>query len=217
MALGFSISSVIVSPKKKFILNRIRVSKRLKIGIIVLGLFFVMSINDSPQVNYLKSHSFHFKDPFVIADKIQQVDKEGLTKNSVIVGGWSSKTIEYGAIPLFPYWDWGRYETNTTKIPQEPIQTIKELMNGGYETFIFKGGVIAKDPIYYKYLEAEHGIIFQNFSKSFCKMELVDNVNIINNEVNLTSDETCFQRLFPSGSNQIIIGNRTINVEFIFR
>ena len=216
MALGFSISRVIVSPKKKFILNKIRVSKRLKIGIIVLSLFFVMSINDSPQVNHLKSQGFHFKDPFVIADNIQ-VDKEGLTKNSIIVGGWSARTIEYDAIPLFPYWDWGRYEMNTTKIPQEPIQTIKELMNGGYETFIFKGGVIAKDLIYYKYLEEEHGIIFQNFTKSFCKMELVDNVNIINNEVNLTSDETCFQRVFQPGSNTIFLNNRTINVEIILR
>jgi len=65
-------------------------------------------------------------------------------------------------------------------------------MNEGYDTYMFKGGLMRIDLPYFKYLEAEYGIILQNYSKTFCKLEMINSQNEINESDGLVSDGTCF-------------------------
>jgi len=216
MALGFSISRFFPIKRKQFKIKSYKISIIISVSIFIfISLLLISSIYYSPQVKHKFVQGLHIKDPTSFVDRFP-LDREGLNESNIIVGGWSAKTIEYGVIPLFPYWDWGRFQTDTAFVPQEPIQTLKQVINDGYETFIFKGGVITKDNIYYKYLVDEHGFMIKNYSKTFCKLLLKEKVIANNILANITSDDTCYKREIPLfQGNQLRIGNRTINVEIV--
>jgi len=105
--------------------------------------------------------------------------------------------------PFFPYTGFNFFKINIEpeSIPQEPIQTLKELLKGktttgpssilneGYEVFILKGGWYF-DRVYYHHLEKNHGIILKDYSKSFCKMELVNELKLDSSESK--PDKICY-------------------------
>jgi len=111
--------------------------------------------------------------------------------------------MQHGAIQFFPYtgFNFWRINYQLESIPQEPIQTLKELLKGktttgpssilneGYEVFVFKQHR-SFDTTYYHYLESQHGIILKDYSKSFCKMELVNELKLNNNESK--PDKICY-------------------------
>jgi hypothetical protein len=59
----------------------------------------------------------------------------------------------------------------------------------GYEIFVLKKHPYF-DTTYYYYLQSQHGIILQDYSKSFCKMELVDELKLKERESK--PDEICY-------------------------
>jgi len=66
---------------------------------------------------------------------------------------------------------------------------MKEMLDDGHELYVFKnkyGG----DPSYYRYLEAEHGLILKEHSKTFCKLIMIKNLSD-KNMTQLQSDEIC--------------------------
>ena len=133
------------------------------------------------------------------------LELEGLSERSIIVGSQHQKTLEIGAIPFYPFWGFDPIRINFERgsIPQEPIQTLKQLLqdktttgqgslfNEDYEVFVFKR-VPFYDTIYFKHLASNHGIILKNYSNSFCKMELVDESK---SRSESKPDEICY--LFP--------------------
>ena len=89
-------------------------------------------------------------------------------------------------------------------IPQEPIQTLKQLLKGnesekitgpksilneGYSVFVLKEKWFF-DKSYYNYLKSQHGIILKDFSKSFCKMELVNELDF--SDPKSKPDDICY-------------------------
>jgi len=121
------------------------------------------------------------------------LDLEGLPKKSVIVGhAQSHKIAEYGFIQFYPYWGFNFFRINYIPdlIPQEPIETLKHLLRdgqsdpstgaksvfdelNGYQVFVFKNHPY-HETTYLNNLQSQHGIILKDYSKSFCKMELVN-------------------------------------------
>jgi hypothetical protein len=168
-------------------------------------LFLVTSFYDSFIIQQLTKGEF--TNPQTELEKHFPINKEGLPEKSVIVGLEHYKTLEYGLIPFYPYWGFNfeRVEINPELIPQEPISTLKILLDDGkidpaigtslkgvdlkgYSVFIFKKH-IRYDTSYYHYLVANHGIVLKDYSASFCKMELVD---LNQNSTKSTSDSICF-------------------------
>ena len=180
--------------------------KILKFGFLLLIISFlvisVTSFYDSPIFQKVKSGNFF--NPQQELEKHYPIDLEGLPEKSVIVGFRHYKTVEYDSIHFFPYWGFNpsRINLEPDLIPQEPIQTLKQLLKGdeyekitgaksilgeGYSVFVLKQQV-SFDTTYFYYLESHHGIILQDYSKSFCKMELVDELK----ERESKSDEICY-------------------------
>jgi len=195
-------------------------TKFLKFGFLTLViLFLAMSFYDSNSVQGLIKDGKHQGHPeFTSAKKgefvnPQQVlknhfplDLEGLPEKSVIVGADHYITVEHGKTPFFPYWGFNFFRINLEpdSIPQEPIETLKQLLgdnesytttgaksilNDGYSVFVLKEHWWF-DTSYYNYLKLNHGIILQDYSKSFCKMELVDELNFSDPE--FKPDEICY-------------------------
>ena len=180
--------------------------KYLKFGFLALViLFLVTSFYDSFIIQQLTKGEF--TNPQTELEKHFPINKEGLPEKSVIVGLEHYKTLEYGLIPFYPYWGFNfeRVEINPELIPQEPISTLKILLDDGnidpaigtslkgvdlkgYSVFIFKKH-IRYDTSYYHYLVANHGIVLKDYSTSFCKMDLVD---LNQNNTKSTSDSICF-------------------------
>jgi len=63
------------------------------------------------------------------------------------------------------------------------------ILNDGYEVFVFKNHWWF-ETAYYHYLESEHGIILQDYSRSFCKMGLVSELE--SKGLDSKSDEICY-------------------------
>ena len=123
---------------------------------------------------------FVFKNPETYAKKYP-IDTEGLSENSVILGGAGRRAMEYNVIPFDPYW----------ALPQDHIQTLKQIMEEGYEVYAFKNKR-TNDKFYFEYLKTEHGIIMKDYSNTFCKFEFMKNVTE-RNEIEAKADTICYQ------------------------
>jgi len=176
-------------------------AKILKFGFLVLVIsFLATSFYDSTALQVLK---YGFVNPQQELEKHFPIDLEGLPEKSVIVGAEEFKVVEMGKIPFFPYTGFNYFRINfePESIPQEPIQTLKQLLRGktttgphsilneGYEVFVLKEHWYF-DTTYYNYLESHHGIILKDYSKSFCKMELVSELKLNGSESK--PDEICY-------------------------
>ena len=167
--------------------------KGLKIIFIILVfILLATSLSSSRAVADVNNKQLQFHNPITATERYP-LDMEGLSETSVIVGGASRNILEYNLISFFPYWELGRYEdVNPDTIPKKPIQTLKTIMEEGYEAFMFKGGLTRADLPYFTYLEAEHGIILQNYSKTFCKLEMIKPQNELSEPSEFFSDATCY-------------------------
>jgi len=177
-------------------------TKILKFGFLVLViLFLVASFYDSIAFQGIINNNF--VNPEEELNKHFPIDYEGLPEKKVIVGAFEGPTMRQNAILFFPYTGFNFFRINfePESIPQEPIQTLKELLkdkttpgprsilNQGYEVFVFKKHGYF-DTAYYLYLESHHGIILKDYSKSFCKMEIVDELKL--NSIESKSDKICY-------------------------
>ena len=102
-----------------------------------------------------------------VKDTGMGIDKEGLTKNSVIVSRHDSRVLEYGSI-LF---DIGSIE----KESDESVDLLKSIITNNYETYVFKEPLLKDEKGRQKELVNNYGFILKDYSFTFCKMELIDN------------------------------------------
>jgi len=177
-------------------------TKILKLGFLALVIsFLVTSFYDSNSLQYL--FIYNIFNPQESLEYHFPIDFEGLPEKSVIVGAEEYKAVEMGKIPFFPYRGFNFFRINyePESIPQEPIQTLKQLLeaktttgpysilNEGYQVFVLKEHWYF-DTTYYYYLQSHHGIILKDYSKSFCKMELVSELS--SKGIDPKPDEICY-------------------------
>jgi len=130
------------------------------------------------------------------------LDKEGLTANSIIVASEGRRIVEYNAIPLSTY-SGGMFPKdgifNPEVVPNEPIESIINVLKNGYDVYAFKHHWWEIDPQYFRYVEKNYGLILTDYSKTFCKMEL--SADPKNNDGKPTqSDDICYvylERVIP--------------------
>jgi len=178
----------------------------------------ILALIESPPISIIPASNsdFNFNDPEYLKNLYQKdylLNKQ-LPKDSVILTRWAVPAFELDYIPFYPYW--GYYPTYRTAwipdlLPQEPIQRLKNMLseqheldeefnivsfsgprddNPRHDIFVHKSKNF-HDSLYYGYLESEHGIILKDYTKSFCKMELIQNVD---KTKNISSDEVCYPR-----------------------
>jgi len=146
--------------------------------IIIFALILFSSLYYSKPVQLIiVKQDFVFKNPQVFAERYPL--DEGFTEKSVIFFGKGRATLwEYNAIPFNPF-----------KSSEQAIQVINELLDEGYELYVFK----EKDrgvPSFYKDLETEQGLILKEHSETFCKLIRIENTGDVNNE-QIQSDAIC--------------------------
>jgi len=160
--------------------------------IIIFAIFLLSSLYYSNPVDSLIiKQNFKFKNPQVFADRYP-LDQEGLPEKSILLNGRGRMLIwEYHAIPFNPFSGynektqlWKNNETNT-----QPIKMMNELLDKGYSLYVFKEKNRG-DPLYYRYLEAEHGLILKEHSETFCTLIRSENTSAANN-IQKKSDDIC--------------------------
>ncbi len=122
------------------------------------------------------------------------LDTEGLSGESIIVETKGRRAIEYNASPFLPAtgsWFNSINELEPKLVPQERIQILKKLIRDGYDAFTFKEPDRKFEPLYFRYLEVEHGIILKDYSKTFCKMVIIENLPEKSGK-DIKSDDICY-------------------------
>jgi len=170
--------------------------------IIVFAFFLLSSLYFSPMYNMIITQGSDFSDLQRYENRYP-LDKEGLTDESIIVDARGRKVIEYGAIPFTPFRSYSDRTNswNNNEIDQESIKLLKELLQAEEELFVFKDKTLG-DPYYFRYLEAQHGIILKDYSKTFCKMIFVENIDADNEK--FQSDSICYSHLTYLDNNGLL-------------
>jgi len=162
--------------------------------IIFVSILLLSSLSMSHSAAEIINQKMTIRDPYVLAERYPP-DREGLPEKSVIVGGASRESLAYDFTSFFPYWGMSRYsEITPDTIPIKPIQTLTKLMDEGYDTFMFKGGADHRDIQYFEFLAAEHGIILQNYTKTFCKLQLTNTNSELDASTEIRRDDICYLR-----------------------
>jgi len=159
--------------------------------IIIFVLFFLSSLYYSKPIDSLLiKQNFEFKNPQNFADRYP-LDHEGLTEKSILLSMAGKYAVEYDVIPFNPFVGYSVPKDSWVceRCKQQTINFTKEMLDDGYELYVFKYK-IRGDPSYYRYLEAEHGLILKEHSKTFCKLILIENSNG-ENKKQIQSDEIC--------------------------
>ena len=162
--------------------------------LLTLIAFLIILFFYSNPVQAVMQEGFNFKNPEIYAKKYP-IDTEGLSENSVILGGAGRKVMEYNVIPFNPYWGYNTeqntaWEWNPDALPKDHVNTLKQIMEEGYEVYAFKRhGTF--DQFYFEYLKTEHGIILNDYSNTFCKFEFIKNVTE-RNEIEAKADSICY-------------------------
>ena len=145
------------------------------------------------MVRELATNNFSFNNPEVYADRYP-LDPEGITEESIIVQTRGRNALEYNAIPFLPTHH-GKVNhidvLDLSLVPQNTAPDLKKLLIEGNEAFTFKNNVYPFEPLYFRYLEVEHGIILKDYSKTFCKMVIVED-EFLKDEKDLESDDVCY-------------------------
>lgn len=205
MFLGFIISMIskkCIQQKLKNHPNRVNLFMKsiLVIVLLVIPPFVLLEsvkmtsedvlLYETKGIQRAKS-GFNYNNPKDFVERFP-LDLEGLTKNSVIVASEGRRIVEYNAIPLSIYAG-GIFPINgifnSEVVPQKPIESLKKLINEGYDVYSFKDHWWEIDPQYFRHIEKNHGLILKDYSNTFCKMKLA--VDEKNNSV-LQSDNVCY-------------------------
>jgi len=161
--------------------------------LIILIIFLIILFFYSKPVQAVMQEGFNFKNPEQFS-KRYPINTEGLSENSVILGGAGRKALEYNAIPFNPYWGYtalGERGWNSDALSKEHIHTLKKIMEEGYDVYTLKPKW-RFDPYYFEFLKTEHGIILKDYSKTFCKAEFIKNVTE-KNQIDAEAYSICYQ------------------------
>ena len=142
-----------------------------------------------PSIQDFSQRGFHFNNPAQYSNSYENLEK--LPEKSFIVGHNGRETLLHTDTHFYPYSDkFIETQGNSEHIPTDKLNTLKKLLEDGYTGYTFKNNMFIYDEKYFKFIEAEHGIILKDYSKTFCKLELIsknkENIN------NINSDPICF-------------------------
>jgi len=168
------------------------ISKSFKIGFLILvGIFLFSSLIDSPSVKKILEDDFNLNNIETYASRYP-LDPEGLSEESIIVETKGKRSMEYNVTPFVPV-KGSAYlgETDMSLIPQRSISHLKKLLVADYDVYSFKEPKNIFEPRYFRYIEAEQGIILKDYSKTFCKMVIDKNEFEIDGK-DLESDDVCY-------------------------
>jgi len=158
---------------------------------VVIAIFLFISLWNSSAIQNVIEHNFEFRDP---QKYLERFPVEKLSSNSILVDGRSQSVIEYNVIPFIPLaknWVNSDGEVNIEKVSEDHVQRLKTLIEEGYDAYTFKKNRGIEQPSFFRYLEAEHGIILKDYSKTFCKMVIIENqTETSGNEIK--SDDICY-------------------------
>ena len=136
----------------------------------VIAIFLFISLWNSSAIQNAVENNFEFRDP---QKSLERFPVEKLSPNSIIVIQRSQNVIEYNAIPFEPYkrsWFNSDGQLNIEQVPEDHVQRLKTLIEEDYDAYTFKKDWDKRDFLTFRYLEAEHGIILKDYSKTFCKI-----------------------------------------------
>jgi len=156
----------------------------------VVAIFLFVSLWNSMAIQKPILNDFEVRNP---QEYLERYPLEKIPPNSIIVNQKSQKSIEYSAIPFKPYqqtWFNSDGELNIEKVPEDHVQRLETLIGEAYDAYTFKNSGI-RDTLFFRYLEAEQGIILKDYSKTFCKMVIVENISETN-EKEIKSDDVCY-------------------------
>jgi len=168
------------------------ISKSFKVGFLILiGLFLFSSFIDSPSVKKILDDDFNLNNIEIYASRYP-LDLEGLSKESIIVETLGKRSMDYNVVPFVPVKGSASLkETDMSLIPQRTIPHLKKLLMDDYDVYSFKESQNIFEPHYFRYLGAEQGIILKDYSKTFCKMVIVENESKTDGK-DLESDDVCY-------------------------
>ena len=199
MLCGFILNSIW---NINFQISSIKWSKKLSEGfiggfLIFMIIFFIILFYYSIPIQQAMEYGFFMRSPEEFV-KRYPLDTEGLTENSVVLGGSLRKAVEYNVIVFDPFWNNPSppFEASGTPPPQQitdsdkmkHIPTLKKIMEEGYEVYAFKSKF---ETSYFEYIKTEYGLVLKDYSKTFCKLELVKNVDEI--DIETKADSVCYQ------------------------
>jgi len=156
-----------------------------------VAIFLFVSLWNSDAIQTPIERDFTFNDP---RHNMERYPIEELSPKSMIVFQRSQKTIEYNVSPFKPYqrsWFNSDGEVNIEKVPESHIQKLKTLIEEGYDAYTFKKHSDLWGTKFFRYLETEQGIILKDYSKTFCKMVIVEN-EFVTDGKDLESDDICY-------------------------
>jgi len=185
---------VLVELWNKLSSNQPEWNKKLKslklIYLLFILVFFLALLATMPATQDLYQRGFHFNDPFLYDKSFEEFEK--LPEDSLIVGYGGRNTQLHTDTDLSPYLrKFIRENGDPDSILKSRLQTLKTIIGDGYTAYTFKTNIFPFDAKYFKILETQHGIILKDYSKTFCKMELISETE--ENVENYSSDPICFQ------------------------
>jgi len=114
-----------------------------------------------------KVEKLKFKNPQELAARFP-LDVEGLNSSSVLITGRGADSIEYGVIPF------SKVYGSTLK---ESVPLLKQIVTEGYDVYTLKNGSKIADKETFRELVEHHDMVLKDYSKSFCKLSLVEDSN----------------------------------------
>jgi len=161
------------------------ISKGFKIiFLLILGLLLFVSFYYSMPMSSALGSTFTLNDPKSYVKEFPY--ESGLPEKSIIITP-GRDAIKLDKIPFHTNYLGEYKEFDQTIINDNDIQMLIDSMDDGYTVYTFKQ-TRPGAPQFFRYLEAEHGLILKNFSISFCKMErLTVDVNF-----DTKSDDVCY-------------------------
>jgi len=210
MLLGFIVNTILKGKLNKFELRKSNFKILKGVFLAVIVVFFIGSFYIMPSVQAALQTNFSINNPKDFVSETHP-DSEGLTENSVIVGDKGRVTVFYGFTHLYPYEGIkSRFiGTDPQLHPQEPIQMIKFLVEEGYGVFVFRKDMLPVDEKYFRLLDSEYGIILKNYSETFCKVQLVTQIDDFS-RIGI-SDPDCFSDIDSSSKKAWDIRLKTPN------
>ncbi len=195
MLLGYIFHRILQINLRRFSIKETsNISKSVKVCLwIIIGVFLFVTVQEPGISQFEKIMKDDSNNPEVFASRYP-LDTEGLSGESIIVETKGRRAIEYNANPFLPArgsWFNSINELDSNLVPQEPILILNEVMQKGYDAYTFKEPDRKFEPLYFRYLESEHGIILKDYSKTFCKIVIVEN-EIVTDGKDLESDDVCY-------------------------
>jgi len=191
--IGFIIDRILKLNLRKFSFKSNNIfSKSFKIGfLIVVGIFLFSSYIDSKSVKATLKDDLNFNNPQVYASRYP-LDHEGISEKSIIVETKGKRAMEYDVSLFIPVkGNKFKDELDINLVPPRVFPQLNRLLVEGYDAYTFKEHIWKYDPFFFRYIEAEHDIILKDYSETFCKMHLIENLSETS-ENQIKSDDICY-------------------------